>query len=200
LPDNFLVTQTKTDLRTDALSRRMQMPQAERAQASAEIARKIIEYLPLQAQTVIAGYWPIKAEVDVMYALKEMIRTGHRTALPVIVDFKQPLAFRLWTEKSPMTEGRYGIHQPDAARCGPAVPDVILVPMLAFDARCQRLGYGSGFYDRTFDHLRALHHVTAVGVAFESQKVDEVPTGPLDYPMDVIITERNTYHPERPRV
>jgi 5-formyltetrahydrofolate cyclo-ligase len=73
------------------------------------------------------------------------------------------------------------------------IPDVLLVPMLAFDRRGYRLGYGGGFYDRTLEKLRALKKVTAVGVAYHAQMADDVPVGPHDAPLDYVMTEQETF-------
>jgi 5-formyltetrahydrofolate cyclo-ligase len=199
LPGFFVTVapSTKQTLREQALLRRMQIPHDERERATRAITDHFIAHLNIRHDSVIAGYWPIKGEADVLPLLAELARRGHRAALPQVVESRKPLVFRAWHQGAPMTEGRYGIHEPDPAHCDSLVPDVIIVPMLAFDGRGNRLGYGSGFYDRTFQSLRDLHHFFAAGVAYEAQKLDEVPTGPYDYRMDMIVTEKTVRKFER---
>ena len=119
---------------------------------------------------------------------------GWRTALPVVVGRNLPLVFRAWALGEPTMAGRWSIAMP-LATAAEVEPDVLLVPMLAFDAAGFRLGYGGGFYDRTLAALRAVKPVIAVGVAFAAQEVAEVPRGRHDEPLDWILTEAG---PKRP--
>jgi len=115
---------------------------------------------------------------------------GHALALPVVAAKRSPLVFRLWRAGDPLIVHVFGMHEP--ARSAPEVtPDVLLVPLLAFDARGNRLGYGGGFYDRSLAKLRALAHVTAIGFAYEGQSVDAVPRAEYDQPLDAVATERS---------
>lgn len=190
-------SKTKKALREEALLRRMQMPVAGRMRAAQAIIDHVLSVLMPRPDSVIAGYWAIKGEVDVVPLLLEMIRRGHRAALPQVAEFRKPLIFRAWHEHARMQDGRYGIREPDPAEADAVVPDIILVPMLAFDERGGRLGYGSGFYDRTFDSLKTLHKVTAIGIAWDMQKLEGIPQDPYDYPMDMIVTEKNIYRFEK---
>lgn len=191
---------SKKSLRETALLRRLQIPADERARAMHALTQNLLAAATTvkKQDAVVAGYWAVKGEADVQPLLLELIRRGMRAALPQVMEHQKPLVFRAWHETARMIEGRYGIQEPDPAECESVVPDVVLVPLLAFDARGHRLGYGSGFYDRTFDALRDMGHAfLAIGVAFEMQKLDEVPTGPYDYAMDMIVTEKKTYRHER---
>ena len=108
--------------------------------------------------------------------------------MPVTPEPGNPLLFRAWAPGAPLADGPYNTKQPpsDAAEM---IPSVVLAPMLAFDSSCWRLGYGGGFYDRTLSGLRAAgRHVVALGIAYDGQFVDKVPTGPYDMRLDGVLT------------
>ena len=117
------------------------------------------------------------------------LATGLRACLPVIVDNGLPLEFREWTPHSEMVEDRYGIHAP--ARGETRHPDVILMPLNAFDEAGYRLGYGGGYFDRSLAAL--LPRPKAIGVGFELARVDSIRPQPYDLPMDFIVTEAGTF-------
>jgi 5-formyltetrahydrofolate cyclo-ligase len=191
---------TKKNLRETALARRLQISPELRALAQHAVMRNALAAIPVHQDNVVAGYWPVKGEIDTRPLLLDLIRRGMRAALPQVMEFQKPLVFRAWHEGAAMTDGRYGIQEPDPVSCDSLVPNVVLVPLLGFDGRGHRLGYGSGFYDRTFDALRDMRHpFLAIGIAYEAQKLDEVPAGIYDYPMDMIVTEKKTYLFERPK-
>lgn len=137
----------------------------------------------------VAGYVAIRNEVDPLPALIALIDAGWCGALPVVADDAQPLVFRLWSLGDPLAPDGFSVPAPlpDAAE---VEPDVLLVPMLAFDRQGRRMGYGAGFYDRTLQALRRKHPVVAVGLAYADQEVDRVPTDAYDEPLDWIVTER----------
>ncbi|AWK85533.1 5-formyltetrahydrofolate cyclo-ligase [Azospirillum thermophilum] len=160
---------------------------AERAHAAAAI-RDRIAALDLPAGEV-GGYWPLGSELDVRPALHHLRTLGRTVALPVSGPRGSALVFRRWRPEDVLVKGRYGIHEPDGS--SPELrPAVLLVPLLAFDRRGHRLGYGAGYYDRTLEALRAVHPVLAVGVAFAAQELEAVPVGAHDQPLDWIVTER----------
>jgi 5-formyltetrahydrofolate cyclo-ligase len=193
-----IIPVTKKNLRESTLLKRLQVSPEARALAQHAIMRTVLAEIPARPEAVVSGYWPVKGEIDPRPLLLEFIRRGMRAALPQVMEFQKPLVFRTWHAGAPMTDGRYGIQEPDPQACEPVVPHIIFVPLLGFDKRGHRLGYGSGFYDRTFDALRDMQHsFTAIGLAFEAQKLDEVPAGPYDYSMDMIITEKKAYRFER---
>ncbi|TNF16922.1 MAG: 5-formyltetrahydrofolate cyclo-ligase [Rhodobacteraceae bacterium] len=136
------------------------------------------------AGKVLAGYWPIRTEPDPRPA---MVAHGGPLCLPVVMGQGQPLVFHRWSPETAMIEGAYGAHVP--ANGEEIIPEVLIVPLLAFDALGYRLGYGGGFYDRTLEGLRARGPVTAIGFAFAAQEVPQVPTELTDQPLDMIVTE-----------
>lgn len=135
----------------------------------------------------LSGYLPIRSEADPVPAMAALSRHGP-VGVPEVVGRGQPLRFRLWTPDAPLEEGPFGVMLPtDGAGM---VPEVLIVPMLAFDASGFRLGYGGGFYDRTLAALRAAGPVTAIGLAFAAQEVGALPLEATDQPLDAIVTER----------
>ncbi|MCA3561220.1 MAG: 5-formyltetrahydrofolate cyclo-ligase [Aestuariivirga sp.] len=141
---------------------------------------------------IVSGFIPYKSEITTVPLLNRLRRDGWRSCLPVVVAAEQPLIFREWTPGGPLAPGAWDIPAPlDSAP--EVMPDVLLVPMLAFDRRGFRLGYGGGFYDRTLEKLRALKKVVAVGVAYQAQMVEEAPAGLHDAPLDYVMTEQETF-------
>lgn len=157
--------------------------------AALALARHFLAGLSLAPDAIVAGYWPTQGEIDPRPLMRALAGRGHGLALPVIAAKAAPLIFRRWDGATLPPAGRFGIPAPDAA--APEIrPDVILVPLLAFDARGHRLGYGGGYYDRTLAGWRAGGGGLAIGLAFAAQQVDELPTEPTDQPLDGIATER----------
>ncbi len=136
----------------------------------------------------VSFYMPMRSEIDPRPAMVRTVLRGP-VLLPVVVAPQAPLAFRRWQPGARMVCDSFGIEHPcDEAEEG--VPHVLVVPLLAFDARGRRLGYGGGFYDRTLAALRAAAPVFAIGFAFAAQEVDAVPTEAFDQPLDAVVTER----------
>lgn len=140
------------------------------------------------AGTVVAGYWPMGDEIDPRPLMQRLEETGCRLALPVVAARGQALDFRAFSFGDALEPGPHGtVHPPAAA--APLVPELLLVPLLAFDRRGFRLGYGGGYYDRTLESLRRKGHVRAVGLAFAAQEVPAVPVDGHDQRLDAIATE-----------
>ncbi len=138
--------------------------------------------LPLPA--VIAGVWPLPHEIDLRPLLDQLHARGHVIVLPVTPPRGSALTFRRWHPGAALLPGRFGTQHPD----GPALsPQALLVPLLAFDRRCHRLGYGGGYYDRT---LAALPAVPAIGYGWAAQQLTTVPISPHDRALDAVATER----------
>lgn len=138
----------------------------------------------------LAGYMPIRTEMDPRPAMAA--HTGP-VAVPVVTGTGAPLIFHRWRPDMPMVPGAFGAPVPQIAE--ELVPRVLIVPLLAFDRRGFRLGYGGGFYDRTLETLRRAGPVTAMGFAFAAQEVPMVPTEPTDQPLDLIVTEQGIIIP-----
>lgn len=137
----------------------------------------------------VAGYWPVRDEMDVRALLRALCEEGHPVALPVVAGPGRPLRFRRWCPGDMLAMGPFGLSEPPA-EAPELTPRVLLVPLLAFDRRGYRLGYGRGYYDRTLGSLRAAGPVVAVGIAFAAQEVAELPSDHFDQRLDWIVTER----------
>jgi 5-formyltetrahydrofolate cyclo-ligase len=177
----------KAELRALLLSRRRAAPDP--AAAARAVADRLLRDVTLPDAAVVSGYWRLGSELDPRPCLRRLAARGHRLALPRMQGERRPLAFHRWQEDDHLIAGGFGVMQPDPM--APLVaPEVLLVPLLAFDRRGGRLGYGKGYYDRT---LRALREEgagrLAIGLAFALQEVAEVPLAASDEPLDVVVTE-----------
>lgn len=157
----------------------------------ADIARRFVaqfdRHVVPPADAVISGYWPAGSEPDIRPLLEALHGRGHRIVLPVVVAREQPLVFRRWQPGDLLERGN-GAEVPRADR--PELdPDLLLVPLLAFDRAGNRLGQGAGYYDRTLARLRSLKQITAIGVGYAAQEAPAVPTTPNDQPLDAVLTE-----------
>jgi 5-formyltetrahydrofolate cyclo-ligase len=148
------------------------------------VAAHVLRDCPPPAGAVVSGVWPLPGEIDLRPLLKELHARGHTVVLPVTPPRGQPLTFRRWRPGDVLVAERFGTMAPTGET---AVPDFLLVPLLAFDRRGYRLGYGGGYYDRT---LAALPRRFALGFGFAAQEVDAVPVGPTDIRLDAVATER----------
>jgi len=180
------VLAAKADLRRAARQARSAAAAANPEAASA-LARIAVEALAPRPGTVIAGYAPIGDEIDPM-PLLALLAGSHACALPRVEEGRA-LTFRLWSPGMALQPGRFGIPSPPLDL--PAVlPDIVLVPLLAFDRRGHRLGYGGGHYDATLAALRAAKRVDAIGLAYAAQEVDRVPDEAWDQRLDAVATEK----------
>lgn len=157
------------------------------------LAHLLAEVAAFGPGTMVSGYCAIRTELEPAPALVALSARGHGLCLPVVPGRDVPLIFRAWTPDTPLVEGAFGARTPPGE--APVVtPTVLIVPLLAFDATCQRLGYGGGYYDRTLALLRAAGPVRAIGLAYEAQRVDTVPTEATDQPLDAVVTESGVHH------
>lgn len=154
-------------------------------QQSKQLNRNIIEFVKKTGSEgqVIAFFWPLENEPDVRDSLYVLHQTGFQMALPKTLPKGQALQFYRWSPEVPLKTGLYNTSYPDADVMH---PDIILVPLLAFDRIGNRLGYGGGYYDRT---LAIYPNAKTAGIAFSYQEIPVVPVEPFDYALQVIITE-----------
>jgi 5-formyltetrahydrofolate cyclo-ligase len=182
------IASVKSDLRKVALARRDALPAAERMAAAETIATRAFP-IAIASGAVVSGFMPLNSEISPLTLMRKLSDMGARLALPVVVSRGLPLLMRAYAFGDALVKGVWGIRVPPPE--APEVePDVLLVPLLAFDRNGNRLGYGAGYYDMTIAALRAKKPVVAVGIAFAAQEVDEVPTTPRDVRLDVVLTER----------
>jgi 5-formyltetrahydrofolate cyclo-ligase len=151
---------------------------------------RFLDAVSIPPGACIAAYVAIRSELDPAPLLLALHERSVRCALPVVEGRAQPLVFRAWSPGDSLVDGAYGTRTPKRDALV-VTPDIVLIPLLAFDADGGRLGYGGGWYDRSLAALRA-GPILAVGLAFEAQKVDRVPRGPMDEPLDVVVTELAT--------
>ncbi len=148
-------------------------------------AARLLEFLEPHAGKTISGYMPIRTEIDPLGVMAKMAESGFVT-VPVIKAAGQPLSFREWTPDAAMVAGPFGAQVPASGVW--LEPEVLIVPLVAFDRSGNRLGYGGGFYDRTLAMLRARRPTIAVGFAYAGQQTDSLPLEATDQPLDAIVT------------
>ena len=146
--------------------------------------------LILDSGDVVSAYWPLRDELDIRKLLADLHNEGMICALPVVAAKASPLVFRRWRPGDELVSAGFGLAEPSSS-ASRVEPRILLVPLLAVDVAGNRLGYGAGFYDRTLAELRVRGPVTAVGVAFEAQRVAAVPVDGYDQPLDWLVTEQS---------
>ncbi len=182
------VTEKKAELRADAIAcRDALLPDARQAAAEAIAARPFP--LAIAKGVIVSGFMPLNSEINPLPLMRKLAGEGARLALPVVAGREKPLIMRAWTFGEPLAAGVWGIREPMPK--APAVePDILLVPLVAFDRAGHRIGYGAGYYDLTIRQLRARKAITAVGLAFAVQEIAAVPATPRDARLDLVLTER----------
>jgi 5-formyltetrahydrofolate cyclo-ligase len=176
----------KARLRTAAFSARGRLDAAERAEFSKTICRYFSEGVALRPQDVVACYWPIRDEVDCQPLLTRLVDAGQPVCLPVVTAPDAPLEMRLWGVGQALYPAGFGTLAPDDLSAV-AAPDVIVLPLVGFDATGTRLGYGGGHYDRTLAALEKRPRL--IGLAFSVQELAYVPRAAHDVPLDAVVTE-----------
>jgi len=185
---------------------------AELARASAALAAHVLRDCPPPPGAVVSGVWPLDGEIDLRPLMQTLHARGHTVMLPATPPRGQPLIFLRWRPGDALVREKFGTFRPagrpaesPAERPGepplgsslaePLVPDFLLVPLLAFDRRLHRLGYGGGYYDRTLAALPPNRFALGFGLA--AQQIDAVPTGPNDVALDAIATEHGIIRREK---
>lgn len=184
----------KRGLRAEAEAARAAAAAAAGPEAGSRLAERLLQAVVPAAGAIVSAYWPMRDEMNPLPTLEALAARGHPTCLPVVPGRARPLVFRAWQPGAPLVPAPFGTSVPPEE--APEVePDLLLVPLLAFDRRGYRLGYGGGFYDRTLERLRARKAITAVGVAFAGQERAAVPHDSLDQRLDLIVTEAAVLRP-----
>jgi 5-formyltetrahydrofolate cyclo-ligase len=187
MPEIAEVQTAKEQLRREAQAHRDALPVDARKAAAEAIAARAFPP-PISPGIVVSGFMPLKSEINPLPLMQKLAENGAQLALPGVAGRGSPLSMRAWEFGGPLDRGQWGIREPKAD--APEVdPDILLVPLLAFDRAGYRLGYGAGYYDMTLKRLRGLKTVTAVGIAFAAQEVREIPKTPRDERLDLVLTE-----------
>jgi 5-formyltetrahydrofolate cyclo-ligase len=181
----------KATLRAAALAARDALSDAQRVAAARVLARRGLP-VELAPGAIVAGYSPIRSELDPTPLMQKLAAEGARLALPVITARGQSLRFRVWHPGDRLLPGPLGILEPSPA-AAEIVPDIVLVPLAAFDRTGHRIGYGAGHYDRTLAQLHKSKGFAAIGLAFAAQEVEAVPALQHDVPLDYVLTESNLF-------
>jgi 5-formyltetrahydrofolate cyclo-ligase len=183
--------QSKSDLRAVALAARDALSSEQRAAAARTLAgrKPPIEITP---GIVVSGYSPIRSEIDPVPLMRALAAQGARLALPAVMARGKSLAFRAWSPNDRLMLGPLGILEPSPA-AAEIIPDIMLVPLAAFDRAGHRIGYGAGHYDFTLAHLRKGKAITAIGLAFAAQEIKAVPALAHDVALDYVLTETQVF-------
>jgi 5-formyltetrahydrofolate cyclo-ligase len=183
-----IVQDLKTSLRREAAALRDALSADTRKAAAEAIAARPFP-LDVSAGTIVSGFMALKSEINPLPLMQKLAGDGAQLALPRIVRRGLPLSMRAWEFGAPLQRGQWGIREPKSD--APEVePDILLVPLLAFDRAGYRIGYGAGYYDMTIARLRSRKTVIAVGIAYAAQEVPEIPKTPRDERLDLVLTER----------
>lgn len=187
MTDAETIAGAKRALRVQARALRAAIPPARRRWAAEELTATGLAFLSFPTPAVVAGYHPLGDEIDVLPLLARAASEGAVTALPAHARDRATLTFHRWGVGEALEKGEHGVMMP--ARSAERVePDILLVPVLAFDAAGHRLGYGAGYFDQGIERLRALKKLAVVGVAFDEQEVAHVPHEPWDQRLDWLLT------------
>ena len=186
-----LIEEAKAALRNRARAARASLDHGERADAAIAAAQHFFNSVPLQASDVVAAYWRIRDELDCQPILVKLMDSNQKVVLPVVMGPEEPLDLRVWEQGASLYESGFGTLAPSdlAPR---AEPDIVIMPLLGFDNRGTRLGYGGGYYDRTLASMSK--KPILVGLAFAAQELDRIPREPHDVPLDIIVTEAGVRH------
>jgi 5-formyltetrahydrofolate cyclo-ligase len=186
----------KQALREEMTQRRGALSIEEREAGAEALAQTGIAFASPSAGVVVSGYAAIRDELSPLPLLQMLAANGHPIALPVVERKGAPLIFRQWVPDTPLKEGSFSVPVP--GEDAPVLtPGILLVPLLAFDLNGFRLGYGAGFYDRTLSGLRARGRVTAIGIAFDEQRLEAVPRDAYDEALDWVLTPSGAIKTER---
>lgn len=188
------LTSHKAKYRSKALEARQALSDTARLMAQDAILKTLKDLLISQKGRKIAGYAAIRGEVDCLPVLADLRGQRYQTGLPVVTaGAGVPLVFRRFEREETLVPGPFGIREPDKTR--PEMrPEILLVPLVGFDARCHRIGYGAGFYDRTIaGYKKAGLPLLTIGLAFECQKFDKLHVEGHDQPLNYIVTEAALY-------
>jgi 5-formyltetrahydrofolate cyclo-ligase len=182
---------SKAELRAIALAKRDALSDEHRAAAAEAVAKRKLPF-EIAPGMIVSGYSPIRSEIDPQPLMRKFAEQGMRLALPAVLARGKSLAFRAWSPDDRLMMGPLGILEPSPA-AAEVIPDIMLVPLAAFDPLGHRIGYGAGHYDYTLAHLRKMKAITAVGIGFAAQQIKAVPALAHDVALDYVLTETRVF-------
>lgn len=184
------ISDQKSQLRAEALARRDALPAKMRAQAAEAIAKRAFP-IAVEPGAIVSGFMAMRSEINPLPLMRKLAADGAKLALPVIAGRGMPLIMRAYQFGDELSRGQWGIREPTPD--APDIkPDILLVPLAAFDRAGQRIGYGAGYYDMTIHALRSWKKIVAIGLAFAAQEIAAVPATKRDERLDFVLTERET--------
>ena len=186
---NSSKSKSKLNLRKKFFELRKNISSEHALFASQKIANKAEEIVKIFKPKVIAGFYPFKHEVNTLPLLGKLFSLGCKLCIPITPTNNKPLKFKEWHPKQVLQKGRFGILEPPKTS-RTIQPDLLLVPLLAYDKFGNRLGYGGGFYDRYIEKIEKIKKVIKIGLAFSFQKIKDIPLNQYDKKLDFIITEK----------
>ena len=192
------VSAEKKRLRQTARAARRQAAATDRiagGMAAAALRDRVLARRWVEAGSRVSGYWPMGDEIDPRPLLTALAERGCRLALPALRGPGAALDFRSWLPGDALVAAAFGTQEPAAGQAS-VEPQILLVPLLAFDARGYRLGYGGGFYDRSLAGLRRRGDILAIGLAYAGQQVDRVPHDDNDQRLDWVVTDQAVIKPQ----
>jgi len=181
-----MIEEAKAALRIRARAARASLDHSERADAAVAVARHFFDGVALQQADIVAAYWRIRDELDCQPILVKLMDSNQTVVLPVVVGPEEPLDLRVWEQGASLYESGFGTLAPSEL-APKAEPDVVIMPLLGFDSRGTRLGYGGGYYDRTLATMKKPPRL--IGLAFAAQELERIPREAHDVPLDAVITE-----------
>jgi 5,10-methenyltetrahydrofolate synthetase len=181
----------RKEVRARLIADRLAIDPVDRRQHSVKIARHLSHLIEPVSERTVSFYWPFRGEPDLRPLMQTVLESGGRCALPVVVEKKAPLVFRLWEPGCGLVPGVWNI--PIPADGAEASPDVVIVPVVGFDCAGFRLGYGGGFFDRTLASFA--HRPLAIGVGYDAAAISTIYPLPHDVQMEAIVTESGILRP-----
>ena len=186
-----LISIWRKEVRVRLIAHRLAIDANDRRQHSGKIALHLSHLIEPRFERTVSFYWPFRGEPDLRPLMQTVLEGGGRCALPVVVEKKAPLVFRLWQAGDRLVPGVWNI--PIPADGDEVLPDVVIAPVVGFDSACYRLGYGGGFFDRTLASFP--YRPLAIGVGYNAAAISTIYPLPHDVPMDVVVTESGTLRP-----
>ncbi|MCK5296346.1 MAG: 5-formyltetrahydrofolate cyclo-ligase [Alphaproteobacteria bacterium] len=184
LPD---IANAKRKLRAEALARRKNIASQSDGSEHKKLCDNFFKHELNAKISTVSGYIPMKSEISPLLLMEKLSQEGCALCVPAVVDKKKPMLFKRWDSDTELKKCPFGADYP--AKTDEVIPDLLLIPLLAFDRNGYRLGYGGGCFDRTLEHLKKSGNPISVGVAYSCQEVDEVPHADFDSRLDWIVTE-----------